>query len=61
MYPLYLRVLDAKAANATNAKMAEVFSLERPSGVTDQAIRNWLDAAEALANGNYKLIAKLSN
>ncbi len=61
MYPLYLRVLDAKAARATKAKMAEVFALERPSGVTEKDIANWLNAAEALANDGYKLIAKLSN
>ena len=59
MYPLYLRVLDARAANATKAKMAEVFSLERPDGVTEKDIANWLNAAEALANGGYRQIAKL--
>ena len=61
MYPLYLRVLDANAAKATKAKMAEVFSHERAAGVTEKDISNWLSAAEALANDGYKRIAKLSN
>ena len=61
MYPLYLRVLDAKAAKVTPARMAEVFSRERPDGVTEKDISNWLSAAEALANDGYMRIAKLSN
>lgn len=61
MYPLYLRVLDATTAKATSAKMAEVFSTERPEGVTEKDISNWRRAAEALANDGYKQIAKLSN
>lgn len=61
MYPFYLRVLDAKAAKVTPARMAEVFSLERPDGVTEKDISNWLSAAEALADDGYKRIAKLSN
>lgn len=60
MYPLYLRVLDAKAAGATPAKMAEVFSLERIDGVTEKDISNWMSAAEDLAMGGYKRLAKLS-
>jgi len=61
MYPLYLRVLDAKAAKAGRAKMAEVFSQERPEGVTDKDISNWLKAAEELTKNGYKRLAKLSN
>jgi len=61
MYPLYLRVLDAKAANITAAKMAEVFSLERPDGVTEKDIDNWTKAAEQLASDGYRQLAKLSS
>ena len=61
MYPLYLRALDAKAANITAAKMAEVFSLERPDGVTEKDIDNWTKAAEQLASDGYRQLAKLSS
>lgn len=60
MYPLYLRVLDAMAAGATKAKIAEVFSLERPDGVTEKDIDNWKKAAEQLASEGYRQLAKLS-
>ena len=60
MYPLYLRVLDAKAANITKAKMAEVLSIECSDGVTEKDISNWLKAAEDLATDGYKRLAKLS-
>lgn len=60
MYPLYLRVLDAKAAKITKSKMAEVFSVERPEGVTEKDIDNWLKAAEELAKAGYRRLAKLS-
>lgn len=59
MYPLYLRVLDAKAAKVTKAKMAEVFSEERPGGVTEKDISNWLKAADELTKGGYRRLAKL--
>lgn len=59
MYPLYLRVLDARAAKATKVKMAEVFSLERPKGVTEADIGNWIKAAEKLATDGYKRLAKI--
>lgn len=61
LYPLYLRVLDAKAAKATAAKMAEVFSSERAAGVSEKDIDNWLTAAEKMTNGGYKRLATLSD
>lgn len=61
LYPLYLRVLDAKAAKATTAKMAEVFSSERPAGVSEKDVDNWLTAAEIMTNGGYKRLARLSD
>jgi hypothetical protein len=61
LYPLYLRVLDAKAAKATSAKMAEVFSSERAAGVSEKDIDNWLTAAERMANGGYKRLVTLSD
>ncbi|MBK6356359.1 MAG: hypothetical protein IPF44_06405 [Betaproteobacteria bacterium] len=60
MYPFYLRVLDAKAANITKAKMAEVFSQECSDGLTEKDISNWLKAAEDLTTNGYKRLAKLS-
>lgn len=60
MYPLYLRVLDAMAAKASKAKMAEVFSLERPGGVSDGDIDNWKKAAVAMASEGYKRLATLA-
>lgn len=60
LYPLYLRVLDAMAAKASKAKMVEVFSLERPDGVTENDIRNWKLAAKAMASEGYKRLATLA-
>lgn len=60
MYPLYLRVLDAMAAKATTAKMADVFALERPDGVSNGDIANWKKAAVAMASEGYKRLATLS-
>lgn len=60
MYPTYLRVLDAAAASITKPKMAEVFSLERPEGVSEKDIDNWIKAAKKLAQEGYVTLAKLS-
>lgn len=60
LYPLYLRVLDALAAKASKAKMAEVFSLERPDAVTEKDIDNWKLAAKAMASEGYRRLATLA-
>lgn len=59
LYPFYLRVLDANAAKVSRAKMAEVFSLERPDVVSDGDINNWIKVAEKLASDGYRNLARM--
>jgi hypothetical protein len=57
LYPLYLRVLDMRAAKLSKARMLEILSAEMPDGVGDDDIRNWIKAAEELRDGGYRHIA----
>lgn len=58
LFPLYLRVLDMRAAKLSKARMLEILSADMPEGIGDDDIRNWIKAAEALRDGGYRNIAQ---